>query len=126
MSIVLDASAVVAMLFREPGADVVAEAVADSRLSTVNAAEVLTRLVRAGADAGEAYDVVRRLPLTIVPFTETQALAVAALHELTAPRGLSLGDRACLALASELDAAVMTADRVWNELPLDVEITCIR
>lgn len=126
MTAVLDASALLAVLFREPGGDVVAGHVDGARVSSVNAAEVLSRLTRAGADPSEAYDVLRRLPLEIVPFTEAHALATAALAPLGLAHGLSLGDRACLALAADLRAAAVTADRAWRGLPLGIEIVCVR
>jgi ribonuclease VapC len=66
------------------------------------------------------------LDLPVIPFDATQAHRVAALRGPTRARGLSLGDRACLALAAELNAVALTMDRVWTTLNLDIGIECAR
>lgn len=119
MTVVLDASAVLALLFDEPGADAVAEHVASGAVvSTVNLAEVATVLLRRGRDP-EAVLPALRTQVDVVPFTEDDAATVAALYPLVSHRGLSLGDRACLALARRLRVAAITAEHVWRGL--DVE-----
>jgi ribonuclease VapC len=130
---VLDASALLAYLADELGAEVVSEAIAGgARISTVNLAEALSVLATRGADPGV---VVRQLTarglldgaITVEPFTTADATEAARLRPLTRSAGLSLADRACLALARRLGAQALTADRAWLELGLaGVEIRTIR
>ena len=124
--VVLDASAVLAFLLSEPGADVVAEAMTDAALSSVNYAEITSKLVERGDDADSACLRVARLGLDVVNFDQAQARDVAALRATTKARGLSLGDRACLALGRRLARPVMTGDRVWADLPHGVGVKLIR
>lgn len=124
--IVLDASALLAYLFREPGHRKVAAWIEDSCMSTVNLAEVVARFVRDGHDA---HLVARRLTsssIEMVPFSDQDAALTASLTPKTRPLGLSLGDRACLALALSRGLAACTADRTWSRLDLGVAITLIR
>jgi PIN domain nuclease of toxin-antitoxin system len=124
--IVLDASAVLALVLREKGADVVAGLKAGSLISAVNLAEVGTLLIRDGLGDEAMRQVVRALELDVAPFDERSALAAAELRRLTGDLGLSLGDRACLALAKSIGGAAVTADRSWAQLTLDIEIRLIR
>jgi ribonuclease VapC len=123
---VLDASAVLAWLRDEPGSDRVEAVPKTSRISAVNLAEVAQRLV----DSDEAEDLVRDiisdLPWTIVAFDAGLAMEAGFLRRNTRKQGLSLGDRACLALAIREGLPVVTADRVWAELDLGVEVVLIR
>lgn len=116
---VFDASAALAMVFAESGADE-AERLAvdgDAWISSVNQAEVVARLAERGMGAAEIDAVCEGLPLQVQPFTETQALASGRLRPATKALGLSLGDRCCLALAQQhRGALVVTADRAWKEL----------
>ncbi len=123
---VLDASAMLALLFREPGHERVAEAVDGSCMSTVNLAEVLTRFTRDGHAAAPVLARLRRSAIEWVPLAEDHAAVIAELAPLTLPYGLSLGDRACLALALRLGQPAMTADRQWAQLDLDIQIELIR
>jgi PIN domain nuclease of toxin-antitoxin system len=122
---VLDASALLAFLFREQGHERVAEVIGQSCMSSVNLAEVLTRFVR---DGHAAVAVLTRLRAAIewVPFAEEHAIVAAELAPLTAPYGLSLGDRACLALALTRGEPAMTADRQWAQLDLGIRVELIR
>lgn len=123
-SVVMDASAVLVLLFAEPGADDVAEHVAQgAAISTVNLAEVATVLVRRGLHPEQVLGPVCQ-QLALEQFTVEDALSVAALHPVTG--GLSLGDRACLALAKRLSVAALTADRPWTRLDLDVVIRLVK
>src|SRR5436309_14345501 len=97
--IVFHASAVVALLFDEEGQERVRAAIGDACISTVNACEVIGRLVRDGKDASEVLQILHALPVEIVPFDAANAALAASLLPITGPLGLSLGDRACLALA---------------------------
>jgi len=124
---VLDASALLAYLLDEPGAERVQEALAtDALVGTVNLAEVLSKLADAGEDPEEAMNAIGALPLELVPFDEDQALESALLRPSTSPAGLSLGDRACLALGRRLGRPVLTADRTWPELVPGLEVSVIR
>jgi len=112
--IVLDASAVLALLLREPGAErVTAAIVAGARMSTVNFSEVATRYVRAGATEAELLALRDGLPVTLVAVDADLALRAARMSAVTREAGLSLGDRLCLALAQRDGATALTADRAW-------------
>lgn len=126
MTLVLDASAVLAWLRDEAGAEQVDGALEGGVVSAVNASEVAQKLLHHGADGSRAMTQLLGLGLTLTPFTGDDALAAAELWPHTRTAGLSLGDRACLALARRLDSAVLTADQAWKGLDLDVEIQLIR
>ena len=115
---VLDASALLAFLFEEPGADVVEDAILrGATISTVNIAEVLSKLSDRGGDLGSLV-----LPevLAIEPFTADDARVTSGLRPATRDKDVSLGDRACLALGLRLALPVLTADRAWRDLPDEV------
>jgi ribonuclease VapC len=123
----LDASALLALQLREPGASFVRGVIdRPTWMSTVNCAEVITRLVRSGGIAAEAMARIKALPIVLSPFDEADALHSAALWPATRVYGLSLGDRACLSLAARRGLAVVTADRAWAELQIGVEVVVIR
>jgi ribonuclease VapC len=124
---VLDSSAVLAFVNQEPGSQHVAAAMAQgSAISTVNLAEVVTKLNEAGASEAEIRRLLRRPPLDIIDFDEECAYQVGLLRQLTRSAGLSLGDRACLALARRLNLPVLTTDRVWASLQLGITVQVIR
>ncbi len=112
--VVLDASAVLALLFKEKGAEVVRAQLRTGVIGAANLAEVLAKLSDHGLPALEAVRAVAILGLEVAPMTEAQAQRSAELRPLTRGAGLSLGDRACLALAAELGAPAVTADRSWD------------
>jgi len=123
---VLDASAVLALLFDEPGAAAVVEHIAvGATMSTVNLSEVATVLVRHGRDPESVLDPLRAL-VDVLAFSDVDAIATAQLYPLVSAKGLSLGDRACLALARRLDAPAVTAEPLWSDLGLDIHIDTIR
>jgi ribonuclease VapC len=129
---VLDASALLAHLRGELGADVVAEAIADGAvISTVNLAEVFSRSADRGADPDKLAATLTQTGLldgatTVEPFTTADAIDAARLRPLTRDAGLSLGDRACLALARRLGAPALTADTAWQGVAHGVELRPIR
>jgi PIN domain nuclease of toxin-antitoxin system len=125
--VVFDASVVLALLNHEPGAErVTLELVSRSSCSTVNLAEVQTKLVNAGAEPGEAWEDALSAVGEAVPFTREQARIAGSLVTQTRAMGLSLGDRACIALGLALKAPVYTADRSWKNLRLGVRMHAIR
>jgi PIN domain nuclease of toxin-antitoxin system len=130
--LVLDASALLAYLGNETGADVVSDAIAGgASISTVNLAEALSTLATRGRDPA---DVVSELTgrglldgaVTVEPFTSADATEAARLRPLTRSAGLSLADRACLAVARRLSAGVLTADQAWSGVKLDIDVHTIR
>jgi ribonuclease VapC len=125
--VVLDASAILAMLNEEPGAEkLTLELLSQATASTVNLAEVQAILVREGGDPEEAWALAVDPIPDLEPFTAEQAKIAGSLVEKTSALGLSFGDRACLALAIALDAPVYTADQPWKKLHLGIPIHVIR
>jgi ribonuclease VapC len=124
--IVLDASALLAFLFTEPGCAVVAAHFQSSCLSSVNLAEVISRFVRDGHSAEAVYQQLAASGIEIVPFLAEDAVLAAGLITHTQKFGLSLGDRACLVLALRRNVAALTADHVWSKLDLPIAIQQIR
>jgi ribonuclease VapC len=129
---VLDASALLAHLRDEPGGDVVAEAIASGAvISTVNLAEVFSRVADQGDDPAKLAAELTQIGLldgaiTVEPFTAADAIEAGSLRPLTRDAGLSLGDRACLALARRLEAPALTADTDWQGVAHGVELRPIR
>jgi ribonuclease VapC len=123
---VLDASALLALLHAEPGADAVQDAVDEAAISTVNWSEVQQRWIGHGVDPRGLRADVEALGLELVAFTADDAEYAADLWPRTRRLGLSLGDRACLALAHRLGLLALTADRSWLRVKLDVEVQPIR
>jgi PIN domain nuclease of toxin-antitoxin system len=124
--VVLDSSAILAVLNDEPGAQVVLPLLADAHASTLIVAEVVTKLVTWGMPIATATDVIEALELRLHDFSASQALAAAALCEEPSARALSLANRACIALAAELGVPAITADRLWAKIDLRVEVRLIR
>jgi PIN domain nuclease of toxin-antitoxin system len=124
---VLDASALLALLFREPGEQRVAAALAEAPcMSTVNLAEVLARFARDGRPVGPVWKRLQASAIEWVPLSADLAAAMAELAPAAARHGLSLGDRACLALGLARGRPVLTADRAWCRLGLGLEVVAIR
>lgn len=123
---VLDATALLALLQEEPGAETVAEAIPQSSISAINLAEVVGKLVDAGMPEEAVRTALAGLGIEVVPFDEDLAYRTGLLRPLTSPYGLSLGDRACLALGQRLGRPVLTADRVWASLKVGVKVRVIR
>jgi PIN domain nuclease of toxin-antitoxin system len=124
--VVLDASAILAVLNRERGADVVMADIDGAAMSTVNYAEVATKLFDTGKDFRVAKEAIRSLGVRIVDFDQDLAERVGELRPLTRHRGLSLGDRACIALAERNRVPALTADRRWGDAVPTVDIRLFR
>lgn len=125
-SCVLDASALLALLNSEPGGDVVADLLATAVISSVNWSEVLQKALDRQAEVEGLRQDLEALGLEILPFTAEHAETTAHLRAKTQHLGLSLGDRACLALAGTLGLPAVTADRIWDDAEIGVEIRIAR
>jgi PIN domain nuclease of toxin-antitoxin system len=123
---VADASAILALLKQEPFGKLDPRRLFGATISAVNLSEVLERLCSGGLGAADADKAIAELNLRVADFDEAQARVAAYLRPRTRQAGLSLGDRACLALAISLGCPVITADRVWASLDVGVEIVVIR
>jgi PIN domain nuclease of toxin-antitoxin system len=117
--VVLDASALLALVHGEEGADVVEATIPGAQISAVNLAEVVGKLADIGMPEDEIRAALAGLGLRVVDFDERLAFAAGLLRPLTRSEGLSLGDRACLAVAAATHRPALTADRSWAELGLD-------
>lgn len=124
--VVLDASAIIALLGREKGFEKVAAVLHTARISAVNLAEAGSHLTESGYSLARTRTLLGELHLDIVPFDDEQAMETARLRPLTRSLGLSLSDRACLALARLLRVPAMTTDRAWGRLNIGVQVKVIR
>jgi PIN domain nuclease of toxin-antitoxin system len=124
--VVLDASAVLALLVGEPGWEAVAGVVSGATISAVNLSEVIAKLVERKMPELAIRTALAGLGLQVSPFSEEDAYLTGLLRQPTRALGLGLGDRACLALGRRLGAAVLTTDRTWLELGLGVEVRLVR
>jgi ribonuclease VapC len=123
---VVDASALLALLNGETGASEVAERISSSTISAVNWCETYGKLRRAGVDGDELVSGLADTGITIAPFDADDARIAGELDAIGKEAGLSLADRACLALARRLSVPALTADRAWMTVDVGVEIVCIR
>jgi PIN domain nuclease of toxin-antitoxin system len=114
------------LLNREPGHDEVAEVIGDAAISAVNLSEVAAKLADRGMPGEAIREALEGLALETHDFDQELAFKAGFLHPLTRSRGLSLGDRACLALGQRLNLPVFTTDRIWGELNLGVEVRLAR
>lgn len=126
MSIVLDSSALLAYLQQERGAQRVRQVLDQAVMSTVNWAEVVGKARTAEIDTTGLLLELETLGLSVLPFSVTQAEIAGSLVEVAKPLGLSLGDRACLAVAMDRREKVYTADRAWSALTADFQVETIR
>jgi PIN domain nuclease of toxin-antitoxin system len=126
--VVLDASALLAMIREEPGGELVAGAIARARMSAVNFAEVVSYLSHADVPSTEIEEMLTPLPLVVIDADLELAWMAGRLRKKTAAAGLSLGDRFCLALAARDRLPAWTADRQWRAISgqIDAEIVIIR
>ncbi len=124
--VVLDASALLALLNGEPGADLVAAALPRAAISALNLSEVVAKLAEAGMPETAIREALQGLQLDVVPFDVEQAYEAGLLRAATKGVGLSLGDRGCLGLALRLGLPALTADRRWEELSIGALVRVIR
>jgi ribonuclease VapC len=125
-SYVLDASALLSLLQQEPGAETVAAVLHDASVSTVNWSEVLQKSLAQGIDTADMQTDFEALGVQFAPFSSLHSELAAQLWPNTKSFGLSLGDRACIALALDLQAIALTADRVWANLNIGAKVQLIR
>lgn len=124
--IVLDASALLAIIFEEPGREAVLDAIAHGVSSSVNFSEALAKASDKAFDPREVRHQLLRLKLTLAAFDDKQALLAASLRQPTRGHRLSFADRACLALGMDCGLPILTGDRKWQELDLGLDIRLIR
>ncbi|MDG5973513.1 MULTISPECIES: type II toxin-antitoxin system VapC family toxin [Sphingomonas] len=115
-SVVLDASAVLALVRDEPGADKVAPHVGRAAISAVNLQEVIKELLLSGLDEATTRELLDELRFDVRAHDVDAAYAAAGLHAQTRQYGRSLGDRSCLALAMQLGVPALTGDREWKKV----------
>lgn len=123
---ILDASALLAAFFNEPGADHVAERMSGALLSAVNYAEVVAKLIDRRTPRDQILEIMAQLDVEVVPVDRDQATRSGLLRDETRGAGLSLGDRMCLALAITRNGIALTTDRAWAELDLGVTVEVAR
>ena len=124
--VVLDSSAILAVFLEEPGRDMVVSRLFQALTCSVNLTEVVTKMLDQGVALFDVEETVSGLCSRIIDFDRDLAIQAGLLRAATRHRGLSLGDRACLALARRERLPVMTADRAWADLDLGVEVVLIR
>jgi PIN domain nuclease of toxin-antitoxin system len=126
-NVVLDASAVLAYLHNEKGAEIVERDIIGACVSAINATEVVTKLLERRFACSDVQAIMESFQLRIISFDASMMYRTAELRLLTRHLGLSLGDRACLTVAEYLKLPVLTADKQWlNIQSLSIEIICIR
>ncbi len=122
----LDASALLALLNKEPGHEEIARIISRATISAVNFSEVAAKLAESGMPGEAIRGALEGLALETHNFGRELAFQAGLLRPLTRSRGLSLGDRACLALGQQLNLPVLTTDRAWEGLDLGVEVRLVR
>ena len=123
---VLDASALLALLNEESGGEIVADALPGAAMSTVNLSEVVAKLSEHGMPIAAVENAVSGLGIELHDFDRESAFATGALRPDTKGLGLSLGDRACIALGTRLGLPVLTADRRWTKLGGHITVHLVR
>lgn len=125
-SYVFDASALLCVIYQEPGADVVARHFDGAVISSVNYSEVVAKLQQRGASDEDIAAGLADININIAAFDTDSAIRAGKLRKATRHRGLSLGDRACLALAITQDAVAVTTDKAWASLDIGVKVQVVR
>lgn len=126
MTWILDSSAILAVIREEAGAERVASAIPEARVSAANVVEIIAKLIDLGHTPDTASEIVASLSVETLSFSEADGELAGRLREKTRRLGLSLGDRACLATAIRRNATVLTADRAWADLDVGCRIELIR
>jgi PIN domain nuclease of toxin-antitoxin system len=124
--VVLDASAILALLNKETGSEEVLKFIGKAAMSTVNLSEVIAKLADAGIPEEDIRQIISHLNLEVIDFNQEQALKSGILRPITKSIGLSFGDRACLALGIILNQPVLTTDRLWVSINVGVEVRLLR
>jgi ribonuclease VapC len=125
-SVVLDASALLAVLNAEPGAEIVQAALGSAIISAVNYSEVLKKTIERGGVVLKVIGIIRDLSVGVIPFDEQHAVTSAELYPQGKPHGMSFADRACLALGVHRKLTVLTAERKMRLLTLPIKVKLIR
>lgn len=123
---VLDASAVLAFVYAEPGHELVKPVLDGGQISAANWSETLQKIAARGGNSDRQGVLLGAMGLTVEPLTAEDAAAAARLYPSTRSAGLSLGGRCCLALAIRLNTPALTADKAWNEIDLPIDIQLVR
>jgi PIN domain nuclease of toxin-antitoxin system len=124
--VVVDASAILALLNQETGSEEVLRFIGKAAISTVNLSEVIAKLADAGIPEEDIRQILSNLNLEVIDFNKEQALKAGMLRPNTKSIGLSFGDRACLALAIFLNQPVLTTDRLWGSINVGVDVRVVR
>ena len=124
--VVLDASAILALLNKETGSEEVLKFIGKAAMSTVNLSEVIAKLADAGIPEEDIRQILSNLNLEVIDFNKEQVLKAGMLRPNTKSIGLSFGDRACLALGIFLNQPVLTTDRLWSNLSVGIEVRILR
>ncbi|WP_353259045.1 type II toxin-antitoxin system VapC family toxin [Prochlorothrix hollandica] len=124
--VVVDASAVLALLNQENGSETIAQLIDDAVISAVNLSEVIAKLADAEITEEDIKQILSSLNLEVASFNQEQGFVAGMLRPSTKSIGLSFGDRACLALGISLNLPILTTDRLWANLSLEVEIRVVR
>ena len=124
--VVIDASAWLAVVYNESGADAVERWMPVAAMSSVNLSEAVAKLTDRSFSEADIREALLRVRPEVVPFDELQAWDAGRLRPYTRAQGLSFADRACLALARALDLPVLTGDRAWAALDVGVDIHVFR
>lgn len=125
MSVVLDASALLAMLQGERGGSKVAAAIAGARIGVINYTEVVSHFIRLGMPAADIDAMLDPLPIEIVPVDKELGKMAGHFRGVTAEAGLSLGDRFCLALAEREGLPAWTAEKAWKSIAEAAQVKVI-
>ncbi|MBW4644434.1 MAG: type II toxin-antitoxin system VapC family toxin [Goleter apudmare HA4340-LM2] len=124
--VVVDTSAVLALLNQETGSEEILQLIDNAAISSVNLSEVIVKLAEAGIPEEEIRQIILNLNLEVILFNEEQALKAGMLRPATKSIGLSFGDRACLALGVVLNQPVISTDCLWTNLNMGIEIRVMR
>lgn len=126
MQYVIDASALLVYLNGEKGSSFVEELIDSSMISAVNLSEVIGKLKDKKVPEKDVDLILKLLPCEVVDFSKEQALIAGMIKSKTTSLGLSLGDRACLALAIQKKVSVLTADKAWKKVNLGIKVVLVR